>query len=90
MVKIPSEREYWQGIWEKFKYGDQKAFEIIYNEYVDVLFAYGSKITCDKSLVEDSIQDLFIDIYTYNIGLASQNHSNFIFSKRWNELLSGR
>ncbi len=81
MVKIPSEREYWQGIWEKFKGGDQKAFEIIYNEYVDVLFAYGSKITCDKSLVEDSIQDLFIDIYTYNIGLRKPESLEFYFFK---------
>ncbi len=83
MVKTPSEREYWQIIWDKFKSGDQKAFEIIYNEYVDVLYAYGSKMTSDKSLVEDSIQDLFIDIYTYNIGFCeSPSRSNFIFLKR--------
>jgi RNA polymerase sigma-70 factor (ECF subfamily) len=81
MVKTPSEREYWQIIWDKFKSGDQKAFEIIYNEYVDVLYAYGSKITSDKSLVEDSIQDLFIDIYTYNIGLRKPESLEFYFFK---------
>ncbi len=81
MVKTPSEREYWQIIWDKFKSGDQKAFEIIYNEYVDVLYAYGSKMTSDKSLVEDSIQDLFIDIYTYNIGLRKPESLEFYFFK---------
>lgn len=80
-MKTPSEREYWQIIWDKFKSGDQKAFEIIYNEYVDVLYAYGSKITSDKSLVEDSIQDLFIDIYTYNIGLRKPESLEFYFFK---------
>lgn len=81
MAKTPSEREYWQMIWERFRSGDRQAFEIIYNEFIDVLFAYGSKISCDKSLVEDSIQDLFIDIYTYNITLLKPESLEFYFFK---------
>jgi len=59
------DREYWQIIWEKFRSGDPSAFETIYNEFVDVLFSYGSRITSHRALVEDAIQDVFIDIYSY-------------------------
>ena len=76
-----SEIEYWQVIWKKFKAGDTKAFETIYYEYVDVLFSYGSKISSDRSLVEDSIQDLFIDIYTLNIELRKIQSLEFYFFK---------
>ncbi len=57
--------EYWQIIWEKFKSGDKDAFQTIYNEFVDVLFSYGMRITSDRDLLKDSIQDLFLDVYTY-------------------------
>lgn len=68
-------KEYWQVLWDKFKAGDKKAFEIIYMEFVDILFDYGCKITSDKALVEDAIQDLFYNIYMYNIRL---HHPDFL------------
>lgn len=57
--------EYWQLVWEKFKSGDRIAFHTIYKEFGNSLFAYGSKITSDKDLLKDAVQDLFIDIYNY-------------------------
>lgn len=74
-------RKYWQGIWEKFKAGDRIAFEIIYNEFVNVLYAYGSKITSNKDLLEDSIQDLFIDIYRYGSTLRHPDYLEFYLFK---------
>lgn len=59
------DREYWQLLWDKFRNGDSQAFETIYSEFIDVLFAYGSKITDNRALLEDAIQDVFINIYTY-------------------------
>jgi RNA polymerase sigma factor (sigma-70 family) len=61
-----TEKEYWHFIWEKFRAGDREAFETIYNEFVDVLFSYGSRITSDRELLHDAIQDMFIDVYTYS------------------------
>lgn len=60
-----TEKEYWQSVWDKFRDGDSGAFKTIYNEFIDVLFAYGSKITTNQCLLEDAIQDVFVDIYTY-------------------------
>ena len=32
-------------MWNKFRDGDREAFKTNYNEFIDVLFAYGSRIT---------------------------------------------
>jgi len=60
-----AEREYWQIIWDNFQKGDRDAFQAIYDEFVDALFSYGSRITSHRALLEDAIQDVFIDIYSY-------------------------
>ena len=59
-------KDYWQLVLLKFKTGDRDSFEEIYNEFADQLFAYGAKITTDRELLKDCIQDLFIDLYKYN------------------------
>lgn len=76
-----ADKEYWQLLWDKFKAGDKKAFETIYNEFVDVLFDYGARITLDKAIVEDAIQDLFIDIYKYSIRLRHPEYLEFYLFK---------
>lgn len=72
---------YWEQIWDRFKTGDRRAFEIIYNEYIDALFAYGSRITSHKALVEDAIQDLFLDVYTYGKRLRKPESLEFYLYK---------
>lgn len=75
------EYAYWGLIWEKFRAGDRTAFECIYNEYIDTLFAYGSRITNHRALLEDSIQDLFINIYTYGNKLRNPESLEFYLYK---------
>ena len=76
-----ADREYWQIIWDKFRSGDRNAFETIYNEYVDVLFSYGSRITSDRALLEDAIQDVFIDIYSYGSTLRKPESLEYYLFK---------
>ncbi len=75
------DKEYWQFVWDKFKAGDRQAFETIYKEFIDVLYAYGSKITSDKALLEDAIQDVFLDIYTYGKKLRHPEYLEFYLFK---------
>ncbi len=49
--------------WLNFVRGDEKAFEALYNEYVDDLFSYGIKYHLDKDAVLDCIHDLFVNIF---------------------------
>lgn len=76
-----TEREYWQLVWEKFRNGDREAFKTIYNEFIDSLFVYGTKITSDRELLKDAIQDLFIDVYTYGTKLRQPELLEFYLFK---------
>lgn len=49
--------------WKKFLQGDQSAFEHIYFQYINPLYDYGLRISKNKSLVEDCLQDLFSDLW---------------------------
>ncbi|MGV8138041.1 MAG: RNA polymerase sigma factor [Mangrovibacterium sp.] len=68
-------------IWDNFKAGDRTSFEIIYNEFSDVLFAYGSRILSDKELLKDSIHDVFVDIYRYGSELRNPESLEFYLFK---------
>ena len=50
-------------IWESFQLGDKEAFAYLYTCYKDILYRYGTKLSQEDSLVKDSIQDVFIDLY---------------------------
>ena len=50
-------------LWNLFQNGSKKAFEEIYRRNIQMLFHFGTRITSDHSLVKDSIQELFIDLW---------------------------
>lgn len=59
---MKSDREY-DDLWNAFRQGSQAAFESIYRHYAPLLFNYGSRICAEQEIVEDSIQDLFVDLW---------------------------
>ena len=81
------DKAYWANTWIRFNSGDRFAFEEIYSEYIDVLFAYGSKLTNDHDLIKDSIQDLFIDLYKHKIDLRQPESFEFYFFKALKRLI---
>jgi len=74
---VVRDRNQWIDVWKRFRLGDRFAFSEIYEEFADVLFAYGIKITNDRELVKDCIQDLFYNIYRYNIKLQRPEYLEF-------------
>jgi len=46
-----------------FRNGDDKAFSILYDMYVQPLFNYGMRLTSDRELVKDCIHDVFVKVY---------------------------
>ncbi len=81
------DKAYWITTWLRFKSGDRFAFEEIYSEFVDTLYSYGLKLTHDKELVKDSIQDLFIDLYRYKIDLKQPESFEFYLFKAFKRLI---
>ncbi len=49
-------------IWKMLKEGNDAALIELYNRYFQVLGTYGYQFTKNKALIEDAIQDLFVDI----------------------------
>ncbi len=82
------DRNQWIDVWRRFRLGDRFAFGEIYEEFADVLFAYGIKITNDRELVKDCIQDLFYNIYRYNIKLQRPEYLEFyLFRSLKNDII---
>jgi RNA polymerase sigma-70 factor (ECF subfamily) len=50
-------------LWNQFRNGDTESFVSIFKKYYNDLFNYGCKITADDTIVEDCIQDLFVDLW---------------------------
>ena len=50
-------------IWDSFRQGNKAALAILFERYYDVLYQYGIKVCRDTELVNDCLQDLFIEIW---------------------------
>jgi RNA polymerase sigma factor (sigma-70 family) len=50
-------------LWESFKNGDKESFRLLFRKFYPPLYQYGHKITPDKELLEDCIQDLFAELW---------------------------
>jgi len=61
-------------LWNKMKSGDKEAFASIYQSEVNSLLKYGLKITKSVQLIEDAIQDLFIEIWQKRDRLSETDH----------------
>lgn len=58
-------------LWELLKAGHEDAWERIYREHVDALLRYGRQFCNETSWIEDSIHDLFVDLWRNRSGLAA-------------------
>ena len=69
------------GVWIRFRSGDQVAFGEIYEEFIDSLFAYGCKISHDRELVKDCVQDIFVDLQRLHPDLHHPEYIEFYLFK---------
>lgn len=64
-------------LWSDFKNGDKTAFARIYDEHVKGLLNYGYKISPNKTLIEDSIHDLFVELWQNKGGISETTSIRF-------------
>jgi len=63
-------------LWLLLKQGDEDAFALLFDKYHTTLYNYGIKLSPGKPyLVEDAIQDLFIDLWRLRGGLTEEIES---------------
>lgn len=68
-------------LWQAFKGGSEEAFIAIYRRYFQLLYAYGHQFTKDTNLVEDCIQELFIELRARRERLKDTNSIKFYLFK---------
>ena len=50
-------------LWESFREGDREAFATLFRTHYEQLFRYGTKFTTNAGILEDCIQELFIELW---------------------------
>ncbi|HEU4608352.1 MAG TPA: sigma-70 family RNA polymerase sigma factor [Chitinophagaceae bacterium] len=53
-------------LWEAFRLKDRQAFAALFKRYYEPLFQFGLKFTQDTQILEDCIQELFLELWTSN------------------------
>ena len=66
--------------WSAMKSGDKRALIFFYTRYFNNLYDYGTRITRNKALAEDCIQDLFTEFWSKREGLSDvKNIKSYLF-----------
>jgi RNA polymerase sigma factor (sigma-70 family) len=74
-------------LWLAFRQGNERALEELYQRHFSSLGRYGLRIACDRSLVEDAIQDVFVDLWRRKEYLSEvQNVKFYLFRALRNQL----
>ncbi|MBS1600545.1 MAG: sigma-70 family RNA polymerase sigma factor [Bacteroidetes bacterium] len=50
-------------LWESFRRGNKEAFASLFRKYYGQMFLFGSKFIGEKQLLEDAIQELFLELW---------------------------
>lgn len=76
---MPSEQSH--NVWNSFKNGNWISYRQLYGDHYRALNNYGYKFTKDVSLIEDSIHDLFVKLWTNRSTLGSPPSSirNYLY-----------
>lgn len=68
-------------LWIAFQQGSTEAMTAIYNCYVIDLYNYGARITADRDILEDSIQDVFFKLWKKRTSLSEVSSIKFYLYK---------
>lgn len=75
-------------LWNSFKKGDWEAYTRLYHAYYRLLNNYGYKFTKDVNLIEDSVHDLFVTLWTNRNNLGNPiSVKNYLYKSIRNILL---
>ena len=74
---MTSERPTDDALWNALTEGDQRAFSEVYQRYYRILYSYGYKLVSNADLVEDAIQELFVDLWRLRQNLSTAESVKF-------------
>lgn len=59
-------------IWQLFQVGHEASFKVLFERYNQPLYNYGFKFTQDNAVIEDSIQELFVKLWSNKENLNTE------------------
>lgn len=68
-------------LWSAFRSGDEQAFITIFDRFSPAMFNYGCKISPEREVVKDAVQELFIDIWQNRKRLGDTDSIKFYLFK---------
>ncbi|AYB34417.1 sigma-70 family RNA polymerase sigma factor [Chryseolinea soli] len=68
-------------VWSLLKQGHRSALDYIFEKYVRLLYTYGATLCKDGALVEDSIQDVFVELWNRREQLSQTDNIKFYLLK---------
>jgi len=76
-------------LWRSFLNGDDKSFSAIYERHISSLLSYGYKLSHNRELVRDCIQEIFIDLFSKKEKLSAniKNLKAYLFVALRNNLI---
>ncbi len=68
-------------LWHSFLNGNDKSFAIIYQRYIGQLLSYGHKLSNDREMVHDCLQEVFMDLFLKRkkLGVKIENLKAYLF-----------
>jgi RNA polymerase sigma-70 factor (ECF subfamily) len=77
-----------QELIKELQRGDQRAFEAVYQEFSDGVFAYCLKILADRQLAEDVVQETFLKVQQHARSIQqNESFKSWVFRIARNEAL---
>jgi RNA polymerase sigma factor (sigma-70 family) len=67
-------------LWNAFKEGDRDAFGTLFKRHYSLLYQYGLKINPDRDTVEDSIQELFVELWHSDSSASIQSVKAYLLT----------
>ncbi|WP_461445395.1 RNA polymerase sigma factor [Maribacter sp.] len=74
-IKLPNNNN----LWERVRNDDVKAFEAIYNSNAEAMLTYGLNVLKRHELVEDMVQNIFIDLWAKRKTTEIKNLKSYLF-----------
>lgn len=71
-------------LWDALREGQAEALDELFDRYVLLLMNYGSKMTQDQALIEDCIQELFVELWSKKDRLSPTTSVKFYLLKSIN------
>lgn len=66
-------------LWESYKQGDAASFGKLFRSYYQPLFQFGSKFSSEHDLLEDCIQELFVELWQNKSQTKVQSVKAYLF-----------